>query len=80
MSIGDKLLEASAKYVFGPMTKGIGKANELVKKKTGKSLYDRMAEIEAKDNKLKEDKPLLWTAKKIGIGTLKGILGSISKD
>ena len=81
MSIGDKLLEVSAKYVFGPISKGIGKANEFIEEKTGKGLYDRMADMEAKDNKLKEDKPLLWAAKKIGQGALKGLFGaSVTKD
>jgi hypothetical protein len=81
MSIGYKLAEASAKYVFGPMSKGMGKVNKYIEDKTGKSLYDRMNEAEEKDNKLKEEKPILWAAKKIGQGALKGLLGvPFSKD
>lgn len=81
MSIGDKLLGASAKYVIGPLVNGISKANEYIEEKTGKSLFDRMADMEAKNNKLKEDKPFLWAAKKIGLGALKGIFGaSVTKD
>lgn len=81
MPIEDKLLMISAKYIFGPVSKGIGKVNEHLEAKTGKGLYNRMAEAEAQDNKLKEKNTLLWAAKKIGIGTLKGLFGTpFSKD
>lgn len=75
MSLGDKFLYGLAKYVMGPISHGIGHADKFIKEKTGKGVFDRMEEQNKKDEKLKEEKPLLWVAKKIGKGALTGIIG-----
>jgi len=66
-----------AKYVFGPLSKAYGKADDYIKEKTGKSLTNRMVEQEEVETKLKEEHPFLWAAKKLGQGALKGIFGSM---
>lgn len=56
-------------------------ASDWVEEKTGKSIVDRMTEYREKDEKLKEENPALWAAKKLGEGTIKGITGSyLHKD
>lgn len=44
----------------------------------GKTIGDFLVEQSDKEEKLKEEHPLLWAAKKIGLGTLKGLLGVTS--
>ncbi len=56
-------------------------ASDWVEKKTGKSIVDRMTEAREKDEALKEEKPVLWAAKKLAEGTIKGVTGStLHKD
>lgn len=42
-----------------------------------KSVGEFLLEQNEKEEKLKEEKPLLWAAKKIGKGTIIGILGGL---
>lgn len=55
-------------------------ASDWVEKKTGKSLVDRMTEAREKDEALKDKKPILWAAKKLAEGTIKGITGASLKN
>lgn len=51
-------------------------ASDWVGKKTGKSIVDRMTKAREQDEKLKKEKPVLWAAKKLGEGVIKGITGA----
>ena len=81
MSLQDKALKGVAclmgaidRNIISPICKY--RINE-----TSKSVGEFLAEQSDKEDKLKRDKPLLWAAKKIGQGALKGLLGvSFSKD
>lgn len=56
-------------------------ADKLIEGKTGKGLIDRMSEASEKEEALKNKNMLLWVAKKIAIGTFKGLIGvSYHKD
>lgn len=78
--IEDGFLTGASK-VLGAFSYVIKDVDDVLEEKTGKSLTDRIVENEEKENKLKEEKPGLWALKKLGQGTIKGIIGgSVHKD
>ncbi len=81
MVLGEKFICVLAKCVINPIAKGIDFADKITKEKTGKGIYARMEEQNEIEEKLKEERPLLWVAKKIGKGALTGIIGgTLHKD
>lgn len=74
--VENKVMTAAAKSL-GAYSKVWHSFDVYVGEKTGKSMTDRIVEHDEKETKLKEENPLLWAAKKVGEGTLKGIFGSM---
>lgn len=80
MSLGEKLFTAFAKGVIIPLANTFIDASQYVGEKTGKSIVDRMTESREKDEKLREEKPGLWAAKKVAKGAIGGITGATLHD
>lgn len=61
--------------IIGSGLISFSKFNEYVGEKTGKSLFDRMENARKNDEKMKENHPVIWVAKKILQGAIKGVIG-----
>ena len=75
MSLQDKALNGVARLMGAIDRNIISPICKFRINETSKSVGEFLVEQSDKEEKLKEEKPLLWAAKKIGEGTLKGILG-----
>lgn len=76
MSLQDKALKGVAR-LMGTIDRNI--ISPICKyriNETSESVGDFLAKQSDKEDKLKGNKPLLWAAKKIGQGVIKGIFGS----
>lgn len=79
MRIGD-FFESAFRKGVNAYCEGLVKADKYVEKRTGKGIIKRQEELENADKKLREENPTLWIAKKVSVGTIKGLIGASLKD
>lgn len=50
--------------------------NETIKKSTGIDVGEKMLEMQENDERLRKEKPVQWTLKKVAKGTIFGLFGA----
>ncbi len=63
------------KAIYG-LHNGIEKVNTVIKVETGIDCMKKLQKQQIKDEELKKNKPLKWTAKHLTIGTIQGLFGA----
>lgn len=77
MSLQDKALNGVARLMGAIDRNVISPIAKFRINETSKSVGEFLVEQSDKEDKLKEEKPFLWAAKKIGQGAIKGIFGAV---
>lgn len=75
MKIKDNIIKG-ASIVLGAYSHLYKRCDDFIEEKTGRGLTQRIVSMEEEDEKLRDEKPILWGLKKLGVGTLKGIFGA----